>query len=408
MERIENEELLEYVKQETFNKLNDCKLFKTILKPKQIRKNLDKNILKVYTNEADNIAIAYFENRRIVICKSGENGRILTKEDIKKKKLEESIVHEGIHAVLNHKDNKGTGILRENIGNGFNEGYTNWVLEKIGFKTKTYNELTNIVKQIEIAIGKETLIKFGKKKHKQIAKDMNMTQKEFIKFLLQMDEINLRVLILRELQYIDKYYDIVQEIEQKGETKKLQAQKEIIYEYIKDTEYFSYLEQELIKKIYQYSGEKDYTKYKQDILRQEFIFEEERVLQYLKYQVENKIYNHLFKDKFKQILENRDTTQKEFEECEEYFKLSRKVLSTEENCRYKFQDKLQKLEQQEKLLENKRLELLQKREQKDTNSHLNDKKQEFSKRIKINLGRKIKHETKFINTEKDQNNEKTI
>ena len=178
MERIENEELLEYVKQETFNKLNDCKLFKTILKPKQIRKNLDKNILKVYTNEADNIAIAYFENRRIVICKSGENGRILTKEDIKKKKLEESIVHEGIHAVLNHKDNKGTGILRENIGNGFNEGYTNWVLEKIGFKTKTYNELTNIVKQIEIAIGKETLIKFGKKKHKQIAKDMNMTQKD--------------------------------------------------------------------------------------------------------------------------------------------------------------------------------------------------------------------------------------
>ena len=56
------------------------------MKPKQIRKNLDKNILKVYTNEADNIAIAYFENRRIVICKSGENGRILTKEDIKKKK----------------------------------------------------------------------------------------------------------------------------------------------------------------------------------------------------------------------------------------------------------------------------------------------------------------------------------
>ena len=50
------------------------------------------------------------------------------------------------------------------------------------FKTKTYNELTNIVKQIEIAIGKETLIKFGKKKHKQIAKDMNMTQKEFISF----------------------------------------------------------------------------------------------------------------------------------------------------------------------------------------------------------------------------------
>ena len=69
---------------------------------------------------------------------------------------------------------------------------------------------------------------------------------------------------------------------------------------------------------------------------------------------------------------------------------------------------MQKLEQQEKLLENKRLELLQKREQKDTNSHLNDKKQEFSKRIKINLGRKIKHETKFTNTEKYQNNEKTI
>lgn len=50
------------------------------------------------------------------------------------------------------------------VGRGLNEGLTDWIAEKCGLSNElsSYNDLTNIIKKIELALGTKRVLKLGK------------------------------------------------------------------------------------------------------------------------------------------------------------------------------------------------------------------------------------------------------
>ena len=55
----------------------------------------------------------------------------------------------------------GTDIIME-IGRGLNEGYTEWMCEKLGHKPRAYKTLTNFIRLLEAARGTENVMLLGK------------------------------------------------------------------------------------------------------------------------------------------------------------------------------------------------------------------------------------------------------
>jgi len=139
------------------------------------RRSLKRNLNKVYTNDLDESKAARYSpiDRNITFCTKEENSQLLTVDDIKTNPgLEATMLHEGIHAVLNKskiacKANGiiyGTGISEitergEEYGRGLNEGLTNWICEKTGIPKNTYPEETNFVRQLELALGEKAIMK---------------------------------------------------------------------------------------------------------------------------------------------------------------------------------------------------------------------------------------------------------
>ncbi len=169
-----DEELKEWVQNYVIDVLSECEPFTNVFGKSFARHNI-KKIKKVCITE---------KKKEITIC-----GRYDSKEEsvtlfLEPEILEEfsymyiedndecrsTIVHEAIHALLKRNLN-GTGLLvliksNDEIGRAINEGYTEWILRKVGLGediSDLYEIFLNDVQKIELAIGEQNTMKLGKR-----------------------------------------------------------------------------------------------------------------------------------------------------------------------------------------------------------------------------------------------------
>ena len=144
--------------------------------------------------------------KAIILFSEKEDSPPLTISDIENDEtLKHNILHEAIHAIFrkNEKQCKelglkfGTGTDEmypdgTGLGRGLNEGLTEWICQKAGYKCTTYMTVNNIVRMLELAIGEENIMKLANGDIKG-----NVTQ------LLGLDETECRYV----LGLIDKIHD---------------------------------------------------------------------------------------------------------------------------------------------------------------------------------------------------------
>ena len=206
MEKIENEEIKQYLKSFAIQSLGKCELFTKTFGKNFARKRLELNLNKVYTNEVNKKHAGYHNpnDASITLCTKVENSDPLRVEDIENNNsLQSTCLHEAIHAILERTKleckimgiKSGTGMLEfynngNELGRGLNEGLTNWICEKAQFYPNSYLMLTNFINELELAIGEKNVMKLAKGDiKKNIAKQLQMSTKESQSFLAIADEI---------------------------------------------------------------------------------------------------------------------------------------------------------------------------------------------------------------------------
>ncbi len=181
-ERIENPKVREYIYDFFPKKTNSNPLFVKVFGKSFSRRQIRKELLTLYTDEpmGPECYLGYHTSgdKSITICKSSYQSSkdLLTPKDIETSiHIQETVVHESVHAILerNRRECKqrniqsGTGILERydndsELGRGLNEGFTEWMCGQFGYETKSYKELTNFVRLIEVSIGTERTMELGK------------------------------------------------------------------------------------------------------------------------------------------------------------------------------------------------------------------------------------------------------
>ncbi len=183
--RVNNPVLRKYLIRTIPEKLEGNPFFVKIFGKGYAKSKMISQINAVYTNEETGIEnyAGYHSGseKSITLCKSGADGKLLSPQDVANSEyLQEVSLHESIHAILSRsvldtfRRNiySGTGILEgyynrktktySELGRGLNEGYTEWLCEKTGYKANAYPELTNFIRLIESAIGTERCMALGK------------------------------------------------------------------------------------------------------------------------------------------------------------------------------------------------------------------------------------------------------
>lgn len=232
MNKIENLEIKEYLIDFVTEKCQQCDLFSKVFGKNFAKYKLKQNIKKVYTNKFDENRAAYFANegKYISFCTNSDDTPPLTVSEIKNNpKLVFVMVHEAVHGIFNKGFLEcrtsgldfGTGILEvtkqgREYGRGLNEGLTNWICEKLGITGTCYEEETNFVKKLELALGPIAIMKMAKGNiKKNVSKQLQMNPEESYAFLGLVDEVhaikrkienyNLFISILDKVINIDKY-----------------------------------------------------------------------------------------------------------------------------------------------------------------------------------------------------------
>lgn len=175
--RVENPELKPQIEAFAIEQLEACELFVSVYGKGYAREKLARNFKILYTEESNRFAAGEYvlgSSGAMTLFMKGSNGNLLTFEDIKNSKNLQTPLHESVHAIFGRTPEEckkfkiccGSGIheVYDNgeIGRGLNEGYTNWVCEKAGFTSITYPTLTNLVRILELSVGDENVMKFGK------------------------------------------------------------------------------------------------------------------------------------------------------------------------------------------------------------------------------------------------------
>lgn len=217
-----NKDLLESAKQELFEQLCKNEVLLRIYSKDEIQKRIEDNIKAIYTNIVDYKRGGWcsLEKPVIAICDSEENTSPLTIQDIRdnRNKLE-TLIHEGVHAILKHRNGTGLHQLYANqekaesgeafseIGRGINEGYTNWIVEKCGIETTTYELLTSINKQLEACIGEDAMMQFSKGNISAVYKALNMSEEQGLSFIRQLDDLYYLEGMFREIEKVENYIE---------------------------------------------------------------------------------------------------------------------------------------------------------------------------------------------------------
>lgn len=203
--RVENPEIKPQIEAFVIETLENCKLFVDTYGRGFAAKRLAANFKTVFTDELNKKARGQYSlgtSGIMTLFMEGKNGNLLTFENIKDKEDLQTVLHEAVHAIFNKTPKEcrdagirlGSGIHElyqdTELGRGLNEGFTNWVCDKAGFKTMSYPTLTNLVNILEMAIGPEKLMKFGKGNiSKNLSKLLGMTPTDCQTFLSYADQI---------------------------------------------------------------------------------------------------------------------------------------------------------------------------------------------------------------------------
>lgn len=177
MSRIENPNLEKFIKSFVVYTLEKCDIFRKVYKKGFAQKKLEDNVKHVFSNEYSATLFGYQTPTEgsITICSNNKNEPMLNPEDLTEDyNMLSTILHESIHAILTkdkqyckrHNIVSGSGMFEAykfgEKGRGLNEGLTNWICKKAGYYNNTYVELTNLVSELELAIGTDRVMKLGK------------------------------------------------------------------------------------------------------------------------------------------------------------------------------------------------------------------------------------------------------
>ena len=203
---IENEEVKQFLLKYAAEKLDSNKLFSKTFGHNFAKKQLEMNLMTVYTNGiSPTLSGCYKQKDSSIHFYTKEETERLTSLDFTEEngKLA-TLVHESVHAILEktkqfcnkHKIYAGTGIQEfynneTELGRGLNEGFTNWVVEKVGIQTNSYTELTSFIKQIELGIGEKKVMQLGKGDIRgNIAKILNLNNiQDCVTYLAKADSV---------------------------------------------------------------------------------------------------------------------------------------------------------------------------------------------------------------------------
>lgn len=204
---MENQEIRQYLINFAEKTLNKCEAFTKVYGKDFVRKRLEKNLEKVYTDISSsnpNTALYDMENSCITIFSENNLDKLLTVADIENnKKLKHLILHESIHAIFRRTKEEcqefgiedGTGILEfysneQELGRGFNEGLTEWICQKAGYGEQSYDSEKGIIKILELAIGEEAVMNLAKGDIKgNVAKILQMNEVECLQVMALVDNI---------------------------------------------------------------------------------------------------------------------------------------------------------------------------------------------------------------------------
>lgn len=184
MGKVENNDVRDYIVNYAISTLESCKLFTDTFGKGYVKKRLDINLDKVYTNEyLKTREKGYYDtgNLSLTLCSEKDTDEVMMPADIQNSPvLRGRALHELVHAISNrtkqeckrYNINWGTGIVEEynteennrviEIGRGLNEGLTNWICKKAGVEVDAYSKLTNFVNILELGTSDKNVMKLAK------------------------------------------------------------------------------------------------------------------------------------------------------------------------------------------------------------------------------------------------------
>lgn len=204
----ENQEIKQYLIDFVEKTLNECESFTKVYGKDFVRKRLEINLEKVYTDISSsnaNTGLYDMENSCITIFSSNNSTKPLTIADIESnKKLQHMILHESIHVIFRRIKEEclafgiedGTGMLEfynngQELGRGFNEGLTEWICQKAGYGEQSYESEKNIIKILELAIGEDAVMQLAKGDVRgNVAQLLKMNKVECLKTIALVDDIH--------------------------------------------------------------------------------------------------------------------------------------------------------------------------------------------------------------------------
>ncbi len=170
----QNERIKELVKSYIVDELSGCDLFTSVFGENFARRNI-KNIKKVVLKEKKeknpNAGIYDIEDGSISIFVEPEVFEDLSYIDTEDEEWVKAVLlHESIHALLKRSHTE-TGLMvsfgqDKEIGRALNEGYTDWIVKKVGLVVDPedlYKRFLDIVEKIELAIGEKNTMRLGKR-----------------------------------------------------------------------------------------------------------------------------------------------------------------------------------------------------------------------------------------------------
>lgn len=201
-----NSELKPYVEKFIIEKLENCELFVKTFGKGYAKERLRMNFKRLYTDATDEkcSGLYTFDAKSITLFYKGTDGNLLSYKDIENDyNIKSTVLHEGVHAVFNKNRREAKALKalnvsgihhifsnRHELGRGLNEGFTNWVCLRAGINTSSYRELTNIVNLLEIAVGEEKIMQFGKGDIKRgLPTLLNMPLEECVNLLSKCDSL---------------------------------------------------------------------------------------------------------------------------------------------------------------------------------------------------------------------------
>lgn len=317
--RKENEELKEWTKKFVGTTLRECKPFAEVYGKKFAEQRI-KRLKKLYTEEESYKLAGYQCRNEITLCQKGKDGNLYSISEIENDEREKQVaLHEAIHLILRHRLNETTGMKIKipacneqdpngqktliEIGRGLNEGLTEYITEKCGYKIGGgYIELTDLIKELEVAIGEKAVISLGK--GKKLPEILQMSTKEAYAFISKADRIygiNKEIIELYEILYILKKEENKENFFESNKYKKLE----------KDMEFRSFIVENGLKvteeNIILYCNEK--------------IKELKKMVLEIRTDFESVLFEHYFKREFEDVVNSENISKEIVEKYEKLYKL---------------------------------------------------------------------------------------